>query len=131
MDGAFPQRYADVLTRLDVGLSATDTLMVTVLGMALGGWLSGEIYDLTGSYQAAFLNGIAWTAKLEIPASGVASKALTKEQLRELATVFQNTSKVSVPPASVVTRPEVGLIVKPAVSLSLLVAVGSVGFSAE
>lgn len=29
--------------------------------MALGGWLSGEIFDLTGSYQAAFLNGIAWT----------------------------------------------------------------------
>jgi len=35
-------------------------LMSTVLGMALGGWMSGEIYDLTGSYQAAFLNGIAW-----------------------------------------------------------------------
>jgi MFS family permease len=35
-------------------------LMATVLGMALGGWLSGEIFDLTGSYQAAFLNGIAW-----------------------------------------------------------------------
>ncbi|MBL9034090.1 MAG: MFS transporter [Rhodospirillaceae bacterium] len=35
-------------------------LMATVLGMALGGWMSGEIYDLTGSYQAAFLNGIAW-----------------------------------------------------------------------
>ena len=28
--------------------------------MALGGWISGEIYDLTGSYQAAFLNGIAF-----------------------------------------------------------------------
>ena len=28
--------------------------------MALGGWMSGEIFDLTGSYQAAFLNGIAW-----------------------------------------------------------------------
>ncbi len=35
-------------------------IMATVLGMALGGWLSGLIYDLTGSYQAAFLNGIAW-----------------------------------------------------------------------
>ena len=35
-------------------------LMATVMGMALGGWMSGEIYDLTGSYQAAFLNGIAW-----------------------------------------------------------------------
>jgi MFS family permease len=35
-------------------------VMGTVLGMALGGWLSGEIFDLTGSYQAAFLNGLAW-----------------------------------------------------------------------
>ena len=35
-------------------------LMSTVMGMALGGWLSGAIYDWTGSYQAAFLNGIAW-----------------------------------------------------------------------
>ena len=36
-------------------------LMVsTVAGMAIGGWMSGWIYDLTGSYQIAFLNGIAW-----------------------------------------------------------------------
>jgi MFS family permease len=35
-------------------------IMATLGGMALGGWLSGWIYDLTGSYQAAFLNGIAW-----------------------------------------------------------------------
>jgi cyanate permease len=28
--------------------------------MALGGWLSGAIFDLTGSYQAAFLNGLGW-----------------------------------------------------------------------
>jgi cyanate permease len=31
-----------------------------VFGMALGGWMSGVIFDLTGSYQAAFLNGILW-----------------------------------------------------------------------
>ena len=35
-------------------------IMCTLFGMALGGWLSGKAYDLTGSYQAAFLNGIAW-----------------------------------------------------------------------
>lgn len=35
-------------------------LMATIVGMAIGGWMSGEIYDLTGSYQMAFLNGIAW-----------------------------------------------------------------------
>jgi hypothetical protein len=34
--------------------------MATIAGMALGGWMSGWIYDLTGSYAAAFLNGIAW-----------------------------------------------------------------------
>ena len=27
---------------------------------ALVGWMSGKAFDLTGSYQAAFLNGIAW-----------------------------------------------------------------------
>ncbi len=35
-------------------------MMATLFGMALGGWMSGAIFDLTGSYQAAFLNGIAW-----------------------------------------------------------------------
>jgi len=35
-------------------------LMATVAGMAIGGWMSGAIFDLTGSYRAAFLNGIAW-----------------------------------------------------------------------
>jgi MFS family permease len=35
-------------------------IMMTIIGMALGGWMSGWIYELTGSYQAAFINGIAW-----------------------------------------------------------------------
>jgi MFS family permease len=35
-------------------------LMATLLGMALGGWMSGVIFDLTGSYQAAFANGLLW-----------------------------------------------------------------------
>jgi hypothetical protein len=35
-------------------------LMCTLFGMALGGWMSGKVFDLTGSYQAAFVNGIAW-----------------------------------------------------------------------
>lgn len=37
-------------------------MMATILGMALGGWLSGAIYDVSGSYTAAFLNGILWNA---------------------------------------------------------------------
>lgn len=35
-------------------------IMATLFGMALGGWMSGAIFDLTGSYRAAFANGIAW-----------------------------------------------------------------------
>lgn len=35
-------------------------MMATIAGMALGGWMSGWIYDLTGSYAIAFLNGVAW-----------------------------------------------------------------------
>ena len=48
----FPPREA--ATR--VGL----VLMATLIGMALGGWLSGLVFDLAGSYRAAFLNGLAW-----------------------------------------------------------------------
>ena len=35
-------------------------LTATMVGMALGGWMSGIIFDVTGSYGRAFLNGIAW-----------------------------------------------------------------------
>ena len=35
-------------------------IMATVFGMALGGWMSGAIFDLTGSYRAAFVNGVLW-----------------------------------------------------------------------
>jgi MFS family permease len=48
----FPPQEAG--TRLGI------VLMASVGGMALGGWLSGVIFDITGSYQAAFLNGVAW-----------------------------------------------------------------------
>jgi MFS family permease len=48
----FPARE----TGLRVGL----VLSATLAGMALGGWMSGAIFDWTGSYQTAFLNGIAW-----------------------------------------------------------------------
>jgi MFS family permease len=44
----------------EAGVRVSTVLMATVFGMALGGWMSGVIFDLTGSYQAAFLNGILW-----------------------------------------------------------------------
>jgi MFS family permease len=37
-------------------------LMASLFGMALGGWLSGYIFDVTGSYRAAFFNGLGWNA---------------------------------------------------------------------
>jgi MFS family permease len=36
------------------------TISITVVGMALGGWMGGVLFDMTGSYRAAFINGIAW-----------------------------------------------------------------------
>ena len=42
------------------GTTVSIVLTATLFGMALGGWMSGVIFDLTGSYRAAFLNGIAW-----------------------------------------------------------------------
>jgi MFS family permease len=44
----------------EVGTRVGTVLMCTLYGMALGGWLSGAIFDMTGSYRAAFLNGTAW-----------------------------------------------------------------------
>jgi cyanate permease len=34
--------------------------MATLFGMALGSWMSGAIFDATGSYRAVFVIGIAW-----------------------------------------------------------------------
>ena len=42
------------------GVRVGTVIMFTMVGMALGGWMSGKVFDLTGSYHAAFLNGIAW-----------------------------------------------------------------------
>ncbi|MFB0941523.1 MAG: MFS transporter [Paracoccaceae bacterium] len=44
----------------EAGARVGFVLMMTIWGMALGGWMSGWIYDVSGSYQMAFLNGIMW-----------------------------------------------------------------------
>jgi len=46
----------------EAGARVGAVIMCTLVGMALGGWMSGRIFDLTGSYRAAFLNGLAWNA---------------------------------------------------------------------
>jgi MFS family permease len=50
----FPPKEAG--GRMGVAISAT------IVGMALGGWMGGVLFDATGSYHAAFVNGIAWNA---------------------------------------------------------------------
>ncbi|MFA3917649.1 MFS transporter [Ruegeria hyattellae] len=44
----------------EAGARVGFVLMMTIFGMAIGGWMSGWLYDVTGSYTAAFVNGIAW-----------------------------------------------------------------------
>ena len=44
----------------EAGWRVGAVLTATLFGMALGGWMSGAIFDLSGSYRAAFLNGVAW-----------------------------------------------------------------------
>ena len=46
----------------EAGARVGFVMMATILGMALGGWLSGVTYDLSGSYTLAFVNGIIWNS---------------------------------------------------------------------
>jgi MFS family permease len=50
----------EYFTPREAGARVGTVIMATVFGMALGGWMSGAIFDLTGSYQTAFVNGILW-----------------------------------------------------------------------
>jgi MFS family permease len=50
----------EYFTPKEAGARVGTVLMATLFGMALGGWMSGAIFDLTGSYRAAFINGMAW-----------------------------------------------------------------------
>ncbi|MBU0828736.1 MAG: MFS transporter [Gammaproteobacteria bacterium] len=44
----------------EAGARVGAVIMATLVGMALGGWMSGWVFDVTGSYQAAFINGMGW-----------------------------------------------------------------------
>jgi MFS family permease len=37
-------------------------ILASVVGMSFGGWVSGVIFDASGSYAAAFVNGLGWNA---------------------------------------------------------------------
>lgn len=50
----------EYLPAKEAGARVGFVIMMTIVGMGLGGWSSGLIYDATGSYGLAFLAGIAW-----------------------------------------------------------------------
>ncbi|MDY8109263.1 MFS transporter [Fulvimarina sp. 2208YS6-2-32] len=44
----------------DAAARVGTVIMVSLVGMAFGGWIAGTIFDRAGSYDAAFLNALAW-----------------------------------------------------------------------
>ncbi len=64
MQGGIVPSYAIVVREYfparEAGSRVGVVIMATIFGMAFGGWFSGVIFDLTGSYRAAFANGVAW-----------------------------------------------------------------------
>ena len=68
------------------GVQTGTVIMATLLGMALGGWMSGAIFDATGSYKAAFVNGIAWNLLNLAIATYFYRRARALGQLRPVGT---------------------------------------------
>jgi MFS family permease len=62
--GGIVPSYAGIVRELfparEAGFRVSFAISATIAGMALGGWMAGAIFDWTGSYSAAMLNGIAW-----------------------------------------------------------------------
>ena len=57
---AYPIIVREFFPPREAGTRVAIVLTATLLGMAIGGWMSGAIFDFTGSYRAAFINGIGW-----------------------------------------------------------------------
>ncbi|MDA9464677.1 MFS transporter [Bradyrhizobium sp. CCBAU 53415] len=62
--GGIVPSYAVIIRELfpaqEAGFRVSLAISVTLAGMALGSWMAGAIYDRTGSYAPALINGIAW-----------------------------------------------------------------------
>jgi MFS family permease len=77
--GGIVPSYAMIVRRFfpagQAGWRIGTSLLFTVGGMALGGWMAGSIYDLTGSYTASFMNAIAFNVLNLMIAVGLLRKA--------------------------------------------------------
>ncbi|TMJ76319.1 MAG: MFS transporter [Alphaproteobacteria bacterium] len=63
-------------------------LMATLFGMALGGWMSSALFDMTGSYRAAFVNGLIWNLLNVSIALWLLMRAASGRRADEAALVF-------------------------------------------
>ena len=52
----------ELLPPREAGAKIGLVVSATIFGMAFGGYFSGVIFDFTGSYRMAFLNGVLWNA---------------------------------------------------------------------
>ncbi|QOZ12590.1 MFS transporter [Bradyrhizobium sp. CCBAU 51765] len=84
--GGIVPSYAVIIRELfpaqEAGFRVSLAISVTLAGMALGGWMAGAIYDWTGSYASALINGIAWN----IVNMAIAAWLLERQRRRVIGT---------------------------------------------
>lgn len=89
VQGGIVPSYAFIIRELfpasQAGFRVSLAISATMAGMALGGWLSGAIFDLTGSYKAALVNGIAWNILNVTIASLLLRRMLRQEKVATAA----------------------------------------------
>jgi MFS family permease len=82
VQGGIVPSYAIVIREYlparEAGMRFGVVIMATLFGMAFGGWISGVIFDATGSYSAAFANGALWN----LLNAGIALALLTRSVRR-------------------------------------------------
>ena len=64
MQGGIVPSYALIISKYlpknEVAERVGLVILMTVIGMSIGGWMSGKIFDLTNSYTLGFLNSFVW-----------------------------------------------------------------------